>query len=727
MTSEQPNQDIFLEIDLNNTFIRSIKVGVKRSNYRAALNWINYYNIKVELPISDRVSLLSSIFQHLCEADDLERVIKLFLIILDKNTNEPLYRQLYTWGEYSQLTSICNIILKTISNQVKIEDKSLIEKVNNLKIICYNSLGLVEFAIGKYQSSIFYYTEQNRISEENSNTSGKILALIGLGNNAILLADVLNASNYYFAARTLASYIKDKKLELDAISGLGKIQVEIGEHSKAINFFRLQLLIATEIGDNLRKMQSLTLLGNVYSLNGEYEVAIENHLSALKISHQTKNIEAEARILINLGLTFYRQEQHIAAITFYKQSLSVARSIKLFLEQAEALEKIAIIEYKIANTQDVKQSSLGKLGEALELFRNAGIYSGEARLLKEIILLHYTHGDIDLAHKSCEDAIILLSEIYEDINLPLNSCDDTMNISTQKSILSQTKKDFDELIVKINSEMQKSTSIKIRSFLEMRIVDLPSIKDEIDIVLITATDMELNAVRDRLEFYPNMEGIVKIFEGTETYYAGKFGVFKAIVTKCQMGSIGAGASTLATERATRLWKPRAIIMVGIAFGKDPEKQKIGDVLVASAIIPYESQRVGEKIEFRNPIPPSNPTLLNRFQNVDNWEFLGNDGFPCRLECKPILSGEKLIDDPKFKSDLFNQFKYASGGEMEGSGLCAASLGSGVPWILVKSICDWADGNKNNEYQELAANSAASLVHHVLSQPTVLDGLKKISD
>jgi len=32
-------------------------------------------------------------------------------------------------------------------------------------------------------------------------------------------------------------------------------------------------------------------------------------------------------------------------------------------------------------------------------------------------------------------------------------------------------------------------------------------------------------------------------------------------------------------------------MAGIAFGKDPSKQNLADVLVASAIIPYEPQRV----------------------------------------------------------------------------------------------------------------------------------------
>jgi nucleoside phosphorylase len=62
--------------------------------------------------------------------------------------------------------------------------------------------------------------------------------------------------------------------------------------------------------------------------------------------------------------------------------------------------------------------------------------------------------------------------------------------------------------------------------------------------------------------------------------------------------------------------------------------------------------------------------------------------------------------------------------MEGVGLAAAAVRHGVPWIIVKAICDWADGKKHKEHQSLAAAAAVSLVHHVLAQTDVLHGLEK---
>jgi nucleoside phosphorylase len=112
-------------------------------------------------------------------------------------------------------------------------------------------------------------------------------------------------------------------------------------------------------------------------------------------------------------------------------------------------------------------------------------------------------------------------------------------------------------------------------------------------------------------------------------------------------------------------------------------------------------------------------LLNRFRNVINWSFLDPSGSPCALHFGPILSGEKLVDNGNFKKSLFTEFPTAIGGEMEGAGLAAAAERSRHDWIVVKGICDWADGQKSKQHQGFAAASAVSLVRHVLSQPSVL--------
>jgi nucleoside phosphorylase len=212
---------------------------------------------------------------------------------------------------------------------------------------------------------------------------------------------------------------------------------------------------------------------------------------------------------------------------------------------------------------------------------------------------------------------------------------------------------------------------------ELRSEELTALADEIDLVVLAATDPELNAVLRLLEPYPRRKAVLKGFVEQETYFVGKFGDCRAAVTRCRMGSLDPGSATLATGHAQRLWRPRAVVMVGIAFGKDPEKQKIADVLVASQVISYEPQRVGvQQTAQRGPITPSDATLLNRFVTVPHWSFTRPDGSRCERHVGPVLSGEKLVDEEEFKADLFARYPQAIGGEMEGVGL-AAALGDGL--------------------------------------------------
>jgi hypothetical protein len=78
----------------------------------------------------------------------------------------------------------------------------------------------------------------------------------------------------------------------------------------------------------------------------------------------------------------------------------------------------------------------------------------------------------------------------------------------------------------------------------------------------------------------------------------------------------------------------------------------------------------------------------------------------------------LIDDPDFKAKLQKEYPEAIGGEMEAAGAYAAAEFDKRDWIVVKAVCDYADGNKGEnkqENQEIAAQNAAKLVFHVLEQ------------
>ena len=77
----------------------------------------------------------------------------------------------------------------------------------------------------------------------------------------------------------------------------------------------------------------------------------------------------------------------------------------------------------------------------------------------------------------------------------------------------------------------------------------------------------------------------------KTYYMGLFGNYSvAYIHIEEQGPTNPAAIPLVGELVREL-NPIAVVMVGIAFGADESKQKIGDVLVSDKILPYDSQKV----------------------------------------------------------------------------------------------------------------------------------------
>ena len=65
----------------------------------------------------------------------------------------------------------------------------------------------------------------------------------------------------------------------------------------------------------------------------------------------------------------------------------------------------------------------------------------------------------------------------------------------------------------------------------------------------------------------------------------------------------------------------------------------------------------------------------------------------------------MLDSRPELDELKSRFPDAVGGEMEASGLVAASSRHGIEWIVVKAICDWGDSKEKMEQKQAADNAA----------------------
>ena len=240
-----------------------------------------------------------------------------------------------------------------------------------------------------------------------------------------------------------------------------------------------------------------------------------------------------------------------------------------------------------------------------------------------------------------------------------------------------------------------------------------------DVLIVTTTQVESHAVMDVFRNATGNAPQPARIADRVYHDLGEINSTRVFLALSEMGASGLGASLQTIQKGIDSLKPSAVIMVGIAFGINEQKQGIGDILVSTQLWLYDLQRVGsDMISSRGDKVHASPILVNHFKSADLYPREAKAKFRFGL----LLTGEKLIDNLDYREGLKKFEREAIGGEMEGAGLYVACQDRKVEWILVKAICDWADGHKaedKNQRQELAATNAASFVLHALQMAPII--------
>jgi nucleoside phosphorylase len=263
--------------------------------------------------------------------------------------------------------------------------------------------------------------------------------------------------------------------------------------------------------------------------------------------------------------------------------------------------------------------------------------------------------------------------------------------------------------------------MKKENFIECEYDKLSHLFEGQLILLVTVTDTEIEETRSKLMPLDGYTGVIKVFKDNYVYYIGKFGKYAvALVQTGSMGSMSSGGSILTVKTALDNTKSKIVIMIGIAFGVDENKQNIGDVLISETIIPYNLKRVGENETIPRGLEEQASTLLlSRFKSITTWEYPFEEGKKAQKIVAKILSGEELIDNKARRDELTKTYPEAKGGEMEGVGV-ASTCKNRADWIIVKGICDFADGHKGKEKkkkQQIAIEAAVSLCLELFASET----------
>lgn len=246
-----------------------------------------------------------------------------------------------------------------------------------------------------------------------------------------------------------------------------------------------------------------------------------------------------------------------------------------------------------------------------------------------------------------------------------------------------------------------------------------------DIAVICALSEEVDEISRSLE---NVERIRKDAD-EEIYYRGYWQIPEKRI-KVVFGAANQMGMVAATSLATKMtynFIPRYLVMTGIAAGTDSKKMSYGDVVVASTAWDYRAGkdiREEEEPEHLNTIKPF--TIDTSFINwvrelAEDEESLRKikDDFrgkkpdtTLKLLYGSVVSGASVVTDAEIvKGILKEQSRDILALEMEIYGVYYAANWAIRPRpkvIALKSISDFADKHKADDYHQYASYTSAKV-------------------
>lgn len=249
-----------------------------------------------------------------------------------------------------------------------------------------------------------------------------------------------------------------------------------------------------------------------------------------------------------------------------------------------------------------------------------------------------------------------------------------------------------------------------------------------DIAIITAINLEFKSI---LELDANWE-VFKIDNDATVYHSGTFkneSKELKVIAACspQMGMNA--ASTLSMKLISN-FRPKYMVMTGIAAcTKSRETHGFGDIIVADQSWDGGAGKITEDKDGNNQfIPSANYISLDSDLKEKINSYMNNTDLfnKLREQCKypktntilqlhigPVASVAGVTENKAMVDELKRHQRKVIGLEMETYAVFYSSNNCSNPKpkaLSIKSICDFADTDKNDNYQEYSAYTSAQFFY-----------------
>lgn len=236
-----------------------------------------------------------------------------------------------------------------------------------------------------------------------------------------------------------------------------------------------------------------------------------------------------------------------------------------------------------------------------------------------------------------------------------------------------------------------------------------------DVALMTATMTELNAVK-----YIHDWSDFRIPGDDQIYSKATFecGGTKHSLIHARQKEMGMTAAATTAMKLIYEFRPRYLIMVGIAAGVAQDgiaDQMYGDVVVPDVVWNYTAGKFvspeNADISFGDVGFLPRSTFVSVPEEAIGYvrRAVESPDNECHVHIGPMACGSAVVANRKIlEKQIHSQLDTTAGLDMESYAVVYAAMHATEPRplpIIIKSVCDYANSQKGDDYQKFAAYTA----------------------
>lgn len=196
-----------------------------------------------------------------------------------------------------------------------------------------------------------------------------------------------------------------------------------------------------------------------------------------------------------------------------------------------------------------------------------------------------------------------------------------------------------------------------------------------------------------------------------TFHEGMLFGLPVVLCKSGVGKVNAA---VCTQILVDRFNVSRIIFTGVAGAVHPELE-IGDIVISTECLQHDMD--ASVLGFaRGEIPYAETSVFPADEQLIELASRASDAlFDKKVVKGKVLSGDRFIADKQIVRQLYDEFQGTCI-EMEGAAVAQVCWMNRVPYVVIRSMSDKADGSAHinfSEFTRLASEHSYRLVEHMM--------------